>query len=116
MRTCKRTSSLNDQAHTTLHCHRTKIKQELYSQSDLKKKEQQLQDQLETKESEHREHPVKERSPISEERHTTTLRSNQQEKQQLEQQQPKNNKQNQESSEQQSHLVVKRKILYLKIT
>lgn len=84
---------MNDQTHTTLHHNRTKLK--LYPQSDLNKKEQQLQNQLETRKSLQRDDLVKEPSRISEERHTTTLRSNQQENQRLEQQQPQKNKQHQ---------------------
>lgn len=84
---------MNDQTHTTLHHNRTKLK--LYPQSDLNKKEQQLQNQLETRKSLQRDDLVKEPSRISEERYTTTLRSNQQENQRLEQQQPQKNKQHQ---------------------
>lgn len=84
---------MNDQTHTTLHHNRTKLK--LYPQSDLNKKEQQLQNQLETRKSLQRDDLVKEPSRISEERYTTTLRSNQQENQRPEQQQPQKNKQHQ---------------------
>ena len=84
---------MNDQTHTTLHHNRTNLK--LYPQSDLNKKEQQLQNQLETRKSPQQDDLVKEPSRISEERYTTTLRSNQQEIQRLEQQQPQKYKQHQ---------------------